>query len=342
MTLQTDIAPVSPGAAPDGALPPTTLEHLRDPRTRAALRVQQSLIDGARAFLRASAAVEMAHPIIGPVTDPGSRGAKQVDVDFYGHRYKLMTSAILYKQASLLAYDRIFLVAPNVRLEPMETGTTHRHLAEFRQIDVEFAGARRDDAMDVAEGLVRHAVQTVADECGDELAVLGRDPAALRAFVARPFARVPHGEVVAGLRADGYAQAEGTEIEWEAEERISRQADAPFFIVGYPKGSRGFYDKEDPDEPGTLLNFDLIAPESCGELCSGSERENDYATLVTRMRETGENPAKYRWYLDVAKHGIPRSAGFGIGLERLTRWVAGLDSVWQATAFPKLPGVVSP
>ncbi|WP_328584179.1 asparagine synthetase A [Streptomyces sp. NBC_00370] len=338
MTLQID-HPLAFAAAPTL---PSPLEHLRDPRTRAALRIQQALVAGARAYLRADDAVEMSHPIIGPVTDPGSRGAKQVDVDYYGHRYKLMTSAILYKQASLLAYDRIFLVAPNVRLEPVETSTTRRHLAEFRQIDVEYAGASRDDAMDIAEGLVRRAVTTVADECGAELAVLGRDPDALRRFVARPFARVPHGEVVERLRNDGYPQAEGTEIEWEAEERISRQAEAPFFVVGYPKGSRGFYDKESPAEPGTLLNFDLIAPESCGELCSGSERESEYAALVTRMRETGENPSKYAWYLEVARHGIPRSAGFGIGLERLTRWVAGLDSVWQATAFPKLAGVVSP
>ncbi|MET9663178.1 asparagine synthetase A [Streptomyces sp. NPDC006510] len=337
MTLQIDLPP-----APEAAALPSPLEHLRDPRTHAALRIQQALMAGARSFLRSDGAVEMAHPVIGPVTDPGSRGAKQVDVDYYGHRYKLMTSAILYKQASLLAFDRIFLVAPNVRLEPVETSSTHRHLTEFRQIDVEYAGATRDDAMGVAERLVRHAVTTVVDECGDDLAVLGREPDVLRRLVARPFARVPHGEVVDGLRRDGYPQAAGTEIEWEAEERISRQADAPFFIVGYPKGSRGFYDKESTAEPGTLLNFDLIAPEGCGELCSGSEREYDYAALVTRMRETGENPSKYAWYLDVARHGIPSSAGFGIGLERLTRWVTGLDSVWRTTAFPKIAGVVSP
>ena len=53
------------------------------------------------------------------------------------------------------------------------------------------------------------------------------------------------------------------------------------------------------------------------------------------MRETGENPAKYGWYLDLARDGIPPSAGFGIGLERLTRYLAGLDAVWQATAFPE-------
>ena len=90
-----------------------------------------------------------------------------------------------------------------------------------------------------------------------------------------------------------------------------------------------------------LRNFDLIAPEGYGELCSGSEREFDYRKLVTRMRETGENPAKYGWYLEMAREGLVGSSGFGIGVQRLTRYIAGLEATWQASAFPKLPGVVS-
>jgi asparaginyl-tRNA synthetase len=181
-------------------------------------------------------------------------------------------------------------------------------------------------------------VRKVLDTQADALRVVGRDTAALAAFVEESFDVRTHGEVLDCL---GNAHP-GTEIEWEAEEYISGQATKPFFIVDYPKGSRGFYDKEDPARPSTLMSFDLIAPESCGEICSGGERESDYARIVTRMRETGENPAKYRWYLDIVREGIPGSAGFGIGLERLTRWVAGLDSVWQANAYPKVPGVVSP
>jgi asparaginyl-tRNA synthetase len=332
-----------PAMAPITALPPANMpsprEHLTSPRTRAVLRIQQALVAGARQLLSSQGAVELFQPLIGPVTDPGARGAKQVDVDYYGHRYKLMASAILYKQASLVAFDKVFFIAPNVRLEPLETSATHRHLAEFHQIDVEFAGASRDDAIALAERVVREAVRTAVATEADALAMVGRDATILEALVEQPFEILTHSEVIGRL---GGSHGHGTEIEWPAEEFISGQAEAPFFIVDYPKGSRGFYDKEDPARPSTLMSFDLIAPESCGEICSGAEREYDYATIVTRMRETGENPAKYRWYLDIVRQGIPRSAGFGIGLERLTRWVAGLDSVWQASAYPKLPGVVSP
>src|SRR5215469_11077051 len=116
--------------------------------------------------------------MIGPVTDPGVRGAKQIDVDFYGHRYKLMTSVILYKQASLLTFDKIFYLAPNVRLEPLETASTGRHLVEFHQLDVEAAGASREEILDVAQGLVRHIVRHVIRESKTDLDLLGRDPEA--------------------------------------------------------------------------------------------------------------------------------------------------------------------
>ncbi|MFH8632086.1 asparagine synthetase A [Streptomyces lydicus] len=322
-------------------LPPSPRKHLDSPRTRAVLRIQQQIVSAARDHLRTLGFVELLPPVIGPATDPGGRGAKQVDVDYYGHRYKLMTSAIMYKQAALLSFDKIFCVAPNVRLEPPETCSTQRHLAEFHQFDVEIAGAGAQDAMGVAEDLVRAAVRSVTEQLPADLDVLGRDPGAFADLLAQPFDRLTHATAVAELAVLGHQQNPDAEIDWEGEAMLSRKATRPFFVTSYPKGSRGFYDREDPEVPGTLRNFDLLAAEGFGELISGAEREFDHARIVTRMRETGENPGKYQHFLEVAREGIPASAGFGIGIERLTRYVCGLDAVWEATAFPKIPGVVS-
>jgi len=327
---------------PTTPLPANPREHLSSPVTRAVLRIQARMLAGAREYLSGNGFTELLPPIIGPVTDPGARGAKQVDIDYYGHRYKLMTSAILYKQASLTAFDRIFCIAPNVRLEPLETANTDRHLAEFHQIDVEAAGASRDDILAVAEGLVAHVVQGVVTDLPNELERLGRDADAFADLLAGSFERRTHATAVADLHGMGHDQSADAEIDWVGEAMLSAKSSRPFFITDYPKGSRGFYDRESTECPGFLRNFDLIAPEGYGELCSGSEREHDYATIVARMRETGENPAKYGWYLAMVREGIPASAGFGIGLERFTRYVAGLDSVWQASAYPKVPGVVLP
>lgn len=306
------------------------------------LTIQHRMLIAAREFLCGEGFTELVAPIIGPVTDPGARGAKQVDVDYYGHRYKVMTSAILYKQAALTAFDRIFYIAPNVRLEPLETASTSRHLAEFHQIDVEQAGVSRAQIMQLAERLVAHVVGQVVERQPAELERLGRDAGAFAELLAGPFRQQSHADAVADLHELGHAQNPHAEIDWAGEAILSRKASRPFFITDYPKGSRGFYDRESREQPGYLRNFDLIAPEGYGELCSGSEREHHYATIIARIRETGENPAKYGWYLQMLREGLPGSAGFGIGLERFTRYVAGLDSVWQASAYPKVPGVAAP
>ncbi|MFJ2110037.1 asparagine synthetase A [Streptomyces microflavus] len=328
------------GANSAAALPDLRT-HLSSPRTRSAIAVQQAILQAAREYLTGEGFTELLAPIMGPVTDPGARGSKQVDIDYYGHRYKLMTSAILYKQASLLSFGKIFCIAPNVRLEPLETANTSRHLTEFHQLDVEIAGASREDAMEVAQGVVTHAVHRALDKAAGHLDELGRSRDALAAWLDDPFVRITHRETVRRLHELGHAQDPETEIDWAGERLLSEGEKRPFFVTDYPKGSRGFYDRESATEPGTLSNFDLIAPEGYGELCSGSEREYDYRRMVARMRETGENPAKYGWYLELVRGGIPSSSGFGIGVQRLTRYVAGLDAVWQTSMFPKLPGVVS-
>lgn len=316
--------------------------HLTSPVTRAVLKIQNTMLTGTREYLGDAGFVELLPPVMGPVTDPGGRGSKQVDVDFYGNRYKLMTSAILYKQAALLGFDKIFYIAPNVRLEPLETASTSRHLAEFHQIDVEVAGASRDEITRLIQELVVHVVGKVVADRAEELALLGRDDSVFAELLGNPFEYISHAAAVAMLHELGHDQNPDGEIDWTGEAMLSEKSGRPFFITDYPKGSRAFYDQESRTEPGRLHNFDLIAPEGYGELCSGSVREFEYARVVERLRETGENPAKYAWYLKMVREGIPESAGFGIGVQRFTRYICGLDAAWQASAHPKLPGVVSP
>ncbi|MFH9011594.1 amino acid--tRNA ligase-related protein [Streptomyces sp. NPDC017943] len=334
--------PSRPGDDMDATTPPALGEHLASPRLRSAMLVQQEALYAARGFLRGEGFVELLPPLVGPVTDPGGRGAKALDVDYYGQPYKLMTSAILYKQASLKGFPRLFYVAPNVRVEPPETAGTGRHLVEFHQIDVELADGTRKDAQDIAAGLLTHVVDHVWTAVPDVLRELGRDELDFAELRSGKFDTRTHDEAVARLVAAGHPQSPDAEIDWTGERLLSLEADRPFFVDDYPKGSRGFYDREDPERPGVLRNFDLLAHGGYGELASGSERESDYATIVTRMRESGENPAKYAWYLQLAREGIRPSAGFGMGLQRLVRFLTGLDSLWQVSAYPKLPGVIAP
>ena len=298
-------------------------------------RVQATILRAIREYLDARGFTELLPPIIGPATDPGIRGAQQAVVEFYGHKYKVMSSAILYKQMMAHVLGRIYFVSPNVRLERPEALLTGRHLAEFFQVDIEVRRASYEDAMRIAEGLLCYVVGRVLEDNWRDLEALGRDMEQYRP----PFPRITYEQAVKLAGEMGYAVKLGEEIPWEAEVALSASFDRPFFIIDYPRTARGFYDREDPERPGILRDFDLVYPEGFGEAASGAEREYEYGRVLQRLIDSGENPAEYSWYLDMLKTGVSPSAGFGIGVERLTRFVCGLPAVWEARPYPKLPGI---
>ncbi|MBW3582567.1 MAG: asparagine synthetase A [Euryarchaeota archaeon] len=320
-------------------LPQASWRHVRTERMQHILKVQAAISRAVREHLDGAGFTELVPPILGPVTDPGIRGAKQASVDYYGHEYKIMSSAILYKQMMATAMGKVYFFSPNVRFEPLETATTGRHLVEFIQVDLEIPHGTYHDAMDTAEGLLQHVTKRVPETAGAHLEALGVDLADLTDVT---FPRLTHAEAVDTLQALGHAASPSAEISWAHEKILSDHLGTPFFIHDYPKGSRGFYDMEDPERPGILRDFDMLYDGGFGEAVSGAEREHTYAKVVARMRETGEDPAKYGWYLDMLREGIAPSAGFGIGLERLTRYVCKLESILEARPYPKIAGVVSP
>jgi len=311
---------------------------IRNPKMKLILKVQDQILTSLREFLKNEGFIEILAPIIGPATDPGIRGAKQVSVQYYDVTFKIMSSMILYKQMAVSSFEKIFALSPNVRLEPLESAKTARHLAEFRQIDLEMTYASYEDAMGLAERMLASVVKKVREKCGKELESLGRELQEVKG----PFKRLTHKEAVELLRSKGYMVSYVEEIPWDAEKALSAMHQEPFFVYDYPLVSRGFYDREDPNRPGILRDFDMLYPEGFGEAISGGEREHTFGGVLKRMKLTGENPEKYGWYLQMLKQGVPFSVGFGIGVERLTRWICGLETIWEAVPFPRVPGIASP
>jgi len=85
--------------------------------------------------------------------------------------------------------------------------------------------------------------------------------------------------------------------------------------------------------------MDLLLPEGYGEIASGGEREYTVEGVVCQMKRSGEDPRHYGWYMEMLKEGIPPSAGFGVGVERLTRYICGAPHIWECSPFPKVPGI---
>jgi len=303
---------------------------LEKPKTKAVLKIQSEIMYTVRAFLKEEGFLEIRSPIFEPFTDPGIRGAEFFKIDFYGRSYSLMSALTVHKPLLATHLGKIFSFCPCARKEAEISKHTGRHLAEFYQIEIEIPEKKCEDAMKLAEKLVSFVILDVKEKCKKELKTLKR----VLKTPKLPFEILTYKEAVDLARKLGFEASYDKELPWEAEKAISMQFDRPFFIKFYPKGSRGFYDKDDGE---FLLDFDLIYPEGFGEAISGSEREFEYEKVFEKLKKTGDIE-KFKLYLEILKRGVKPTAGFGIGLERLTRYICGLDHIQEAAPFSKTPG----
>lgn len=314
------------------------LEGLKSQERQAVLKVQSEIFMSIRDFLREQGFIEIFPPILAPSTDPGIRGASRAKVNYYGREYFLTTSMILYKQVMISVFDKIYAFSPNIRLEPESSHSTGRHLCEFWQVDLEVRNADCKQVMGLGELLLVWVCRKIKKSCDNELKILARE---LR-VPKPPFEKIEFREALEILDSKGLVINGSKEIPWEAEEALSRLFKEPFWIVNYPYGSRGFYDRQDEKSPNFLVDFDLIYPEGYGEAISGGEREYKYEKVRKKIKDFGNDPKEYRWYLEFLKKGGYPSAGFGIGVERLTRYICGLKRIEAVTPFPRVPGEFSP
>jgi asparaginyl-tRNA synthetase len=291
---------------------------------RCALKVQNAVLQATGDFLRQQGFIQVLPVIMSPVTDPLRHATGRAEVEHYQQRYQFTRSMIFHKQIALLAQDKIFAFSPNIRLEPIELADTGRHLVEFTQLDLEVKGATREEVMDLGEGLIIHTLSRVKDSCRAELEFFKRS----LIVPSKPFERVGYREAY-----DRYGP--------DFEVVISQQHQEPVWIVDVAVEAREFYDREDPERPGTLVDMDLLYPEGFAEALSGGEREHTYERVLSRIERMGLRPQDFELYLEFAKRGLPASAGFGIGMERLTRFICGLRRIEDAALFPKIPGRLS-
>lgn len=134
----------------------------------------------------------------------------------------------------------------------------------------------------------------------------------------------------------------GHDFGGDEETILSKQFDRPLLITEYPKDIKAFYMKENPSDPRTVKNLDVLAPEGYGEIIGGSQREDDLEKLLARMKAEGMDPEPYQWYLDLRRYGSVPHGGFGLGIERTVSWICGLKHIRETIPFPRLMGRMQP
>lgn len=328
----------SPPVCINGAVLSASLETLldyraltlRNPAQRAIFRISQGIAEGFRQCLVLNGFTEIHSPKI--VSEGAEGGADLFAVDYFGCPAYLAQSPQFYKQIAAAVFGRVFEIGAVYRAEPHDTA---RHLNEYTGLDFEMAYLSgftelMEAEIEVLEYNFIHLRKAYGYECQAlnltlpekvDAAVIRFDEA--KAVISRTF---------------GYCSRSCDDLDPEEERLLCRhflreQGTDWVFVTHYPTSKRPFYAMEDPENPAFTLSFDLLYRGM--EITTGGQRIHDYDTQIAKMKARGMDPEQFSSYLMLHKYGAPPHGGLGLGLERLTMQMCGLDNVRRAAMFPR-------
>jgi len=267
-------------------------------------------------------------------------GAVDFTKDFFGKPTNLTVSGQLNGETYAMAFRNIYTFGPTFRAE---NSNTTRHAAEFWMIEPEITFADLNDNMDLAESMLKYIIRFVLEHAPEEMNFFNQfvDKGLLErlnVILNSEFARVTYTEAVKILEQNNdnfdYKVFWGCDLQTEHERYLTEQIyKKPVFVTDYPKEIKAFYMKLNPDGK-TVAAVDCLVP-GIGEIIGGSQREDNYENLLTRMNELGLNPEDYGFYLDLRKYGSARHAGFGLGFERCVMYLTGMSNIRDVIPFPR-------
>ena len=310
---------------------------IRSRKLTTIMKIKHSVLEAGREYFLRNGWWEVTPPILTASACEG--GATLFELKYFERKAYLSQSAQLYLEALIYSLEKVWSLTPSFRAEKSRT---RRHLAEYWHLEAEAAWYTMDDMMKVSEELVAYIVSKVLEKNKNELEFLKRDLTILKNAVETPYPRIEYDEAIEILQKRGVAIEWGDDLGADEERELTKEFDRPFFITHFPREIKSFYMKLDRDRPDVVLGFDLLAPEGYGEIIGGGEREDDYNKLLQRIIDEGYTVDDYKWYLDLRKYGSVPHSGFGLGVERVVMWIAGLDHIRDAIPFPRFRGRIYP
>ena len=262
--------------------------------------------------------------------------------DFFGKQTSLTVSGQLEGELGATALGAIYTFGPTFRAE---NSNTPRHLAEFWMIEPEVAFNDITDNMDLAEDFVKYCIGYALENCRDDIEFLQQmyDKELIERLnfvLHNDFVRLPYTEGIKILKESGkkfeFPVEWGIDLQSEHERYLVEQHfKRPVSLTDYPKEIKAFYMKLN-DDGKTVRAMDVLFP-NIGEIIGGSEREESYDKLMTRIEELHIPMKDMWWYLDTRRFGTVPHSGFGLGFERLVLFVTGMTNIRDVIPFPRTP-----
>ena len=261
--------------------------------------------------------------------------------DFFGKSTNLTVSGQLEGELGAMALGLVYTFGPTFRAE---NSNTPRHLAEFWMIEPEMAFHDITDNMNLAEEFLKYLITYALENCKDDLEFLNSmyDKellTRLQSVVDLPFERLTYTKAVDVLMNAGkkfeFPVSWGTDLQKEHENFLVEHFKRPVILTDYPTKIKAFYMKQNEDG-NTVRAMDILFP-WIGEIIGGSQREENFEKLTSRMRELNISEQELSWYLDTRRFGSCVHAGFGLGFERLILFVTGMTNIRDVIPFPRTP-----
>ena len=310
---------------------------LRSRRQHAVLKVRHTVVQSVRNFLDQDGFTLADSPIFTPAACVGTTTLFEVDY-FEGEKAYLTQSGQLYNEATAAALGKAYCFGPTFRAEKSKT---RRHLTEFWMVEPEMAYAQLEDVMVLAERMLAYIAERVLEDRQEELKVLERDTSRLEAIVP-PFPRVHYDDAVKMLQEGFEKGLLESRFEWGGdfgapdETYISGQFEKPVMVHHYPAAVKAFYMARDPERSELALGVDVLAPEGYGEVIGGGERATSLEFLKEQIALHQLPQDAFEWYLDLRRYGSIPHAGFGMGIERCTAWMCGIEHIRETIPFPRM------
>jgi len=308
-------------------------------------KIRASILERMRNWFIENDWIEVTAPTL--VKSAVEGGSTLFPVKYFKDEAFLSQSAQLYLEALIFSLGPVWTIGPSFRAEKSRT---LRHLAEYLHLEAEAPWLTMNDLLSIQEKLLVDLIRHITEHKKEELKFLNQDVLTLNQ-ATEPFDKISYSEAIDILRSNDVKIQDGEmirNIEWgddlniDSEKVLTKDRSNPVFVFGYPLQVKPFYVKEDPEKQGIALSADLLLPNGFGEVSSGGIREDNITLLKTRIKNEGLNMDSYSWYLDLRRYGSVPHGGFGMGIERLIRWIINLEDIKECVLFPRTMARLNP
>ncbi|MDQ4072813.1 MAG: asparagine--tRNA ligase [Thermoproteota archaeon] len=311
-------------------------------------KVRSNVLKSARDWFYKENWMEVTPPLI--VKSAVEGGSTLFEIKYFDETAYLSQSSQLYLESMIYCLGPVWSITPSFRAE---RSRTVRHLAEFTHLEAEAPWISIDDLTKVQEDLIFYIIEMLQKSNPHELDFLNKNALSNLSKIKLPFEKITYDKAIEILRSkdcrikDNDGESDhliewGDDLNIESERELTKDMENPLFVINYPLEIKPFYVKQNPQNPETGLAVDLLAPKGYGEISGGGIREDDFGKIKHRIIQSKLEPRDYKWYLDLRKYGSVPHGGFGIGIERILRWILEYKDIKDVVLFPRTMSRVIP